>query len=149
MTTTGLTSERYADLRVAPPTPTGESQPFWDAIRDGRLVLQSCGACGTAQSYPRTRCVRCWSGDLAFVESAGRGVLVTHSEVHRPGQASWASVAPYFVGLVRLDEGAVLLTHLLTDDLPEGSRPRVADACLVEPVRVGDWVLPFFRVQPG
>jgi uncharacterized protein len=83
------------------------------------------------------------------VESPGRAVLVTHSEVHRPGQASWAAVAPYSVGLVRLDEGAVLLTHLLTDELTGGRRPRVGDACLLEAVRVGEWVLPFFRVLPA
>ena len=149
MTGVGQERRRYAELRVAPPTPTGESRPFWDAIRDGRLVLQTCGACGTAQGYPRARCVRCWSPYLRFVDSAGRGQLVTHSEVHRPGQASWAAVAPYHVGLVRLDEGAVLLTHLLTDDLPRDTGPRVGDPCLVEPVRVGEWVLPFFRVLSG
>ena len=42
---------------------------------------------------------------------------------------------------------ATLLTHLRTDDLPEGRRPRVGDACRVELTRVGDWVLPFFRLE--
>jgi uncharacterized protein len=139
-------NERYADLRVGPPTPTMESQPWWDALREGRFTVQVCGACGTAQGHPRTRCVRCWSGDLSFVEATGHGEVVTHSEVVRPGQASWAAVAPYSVGLVRLEEGAVLLTQLVTDDLPAGRAVRVGDPCVVELTRVGDWVLPFFRV---
>ena len=140
--------ESYADLSVAGPTPTAESQPWWDALREGRFTIQTCGSCGAAQGYPRTRCGRCWSGGLAFVPASGRAELVTHSEVHRPGQAAWAAIAPYFVGLVRLEEGATLLTHLRTDDLPAGRRPRVGDACRVEPTRVGAWVLPFFRVEP-
>lgn len=140
--------ETLADLSVAPPTPTAESQPWWDALREGRFTIQSCASCGTAQGYPRTRCVRCWSGELSFVEASGRAELVTHSEVHRPGQASWGALAPYYVGLVRLDEGATLLTHLLTDELPEGRRPRVGDRCDVVLTRVGDFVLPFFGVTP-
>jgi uncharacterized OB-fold protein len=140
--------ESLADLSVAGPTPTAESQPWWDALREGRFTIQVCGSCDTAQGYARTRCVGCWSADLSLAPASGRGELVTHSEVHRPGQASWASVAPYYVGLVRLEEGATLLTHLRTDDLPAGRRPRVGDACRVELTRVGDWVLPFFRVEP-
>jgi uncharacterized OB-fold protein len=144
---TPAVDETWADLSVAGPTPTAESQPWWDALREGRFTIQRCGACGTAQGYARTRCVSCWSGDLSFVDATGRGELVTHSEVHRPGQASWAAVAPYSVGLVRLDEGATLLTQLRTDHLPDGRAPRVGDACSVELVRIGAWVLPFFRVD--
>jgi uncharacterized OB-fold protein len=139
--------ESYAGLSVAGPTPTAESQPWWDALREGHFTVQWCAACGTAQSYPRTRCVRCWSSELSFVPASGRAELVTHSEVHRPGQAAWAAIAPYYVGLVRLEEGATLLTHLLTGDLPEGRRPHVGDPCTVVPTRVGDWVLPFFSIQ--
>jgi uncharacterized OB-fold protein len=138
--------ETYAALQVAGPTPSAESQPWWDALREGRFAIQTCGACGAAQGYPRTRCVRCWSADLGLVPASGRGELVTHSEVHRPGQASWSAVAPYYVGLVRLEEGATLLTHLRTDDLPEGRRPRVGDPCRVQVTAVGEWVLPFFQV---
>ena len=140
--------ESRAGLSVAPPTPTAESRPWWDAMREGRFTVQSCRACGTAQGYPRTRCVRCWSGDLSFVAASGRAELVTHSEVHRPGQASWGALAPYYVGLVRLDEGATLLTHLLADRLPEGRRPHVGDRCEVVLTRLGEWVLPFFRIEP-
>lgn len=134
----------FAELRVAPPTPTGESQPFWDAIAAGRLLVQRCTGCGLAQGHPRRRCTRCWSDALSWEESSGRATIVTHSLVHRPGQQPWAAVAPYYVGLVRLAEGAVMLTHLLTD----GTTPRVGDACQLAPTRVGEWVLPFFRLDP-
>jgi uncharacterized OB-fold protein len=144
--TTTIIDETYADLSVAGPTPTAESQPWWDALREGRFTIQVCGSCATAQGYPRTRCVRCWSAELALVAASGRAQLVTHSQVHRPGQASWASVAPYYVGLVRLEEGPTLLTHLRTDGLPDDRRPRVGDPCSLALTRVGDWVLPFFRV---
>ena len=28
------------------PTPTRESQPYWDGLREGKLMLQHCAACG-------------------------------------------------------------------------------------------------------
>ncbi|HET8616833.1 MAG TPA: OB-fold domain-containing protein [Actinomycetales bacterium] len=135
--------ERFHDLVVAPPTPTGESQYFWDCAREGRLVLQRCTSCGSCQGYPRRRCARCWSADLEWVDSSGHGRVVTHTLVHRPGQTSWQVIAPYYVGLVRVDEGAVLLSHLVVDD---GAAPTVGDRCQVEPTTVGEWTLPFFRL---
>ncbi|RYJ06466.1 MAG: hypothetical protein EON52_06235 [Actinomycetales bacterium] len=131
----------WKDLSVGPPTPTGESQPFWDAVADGRLLLQSCAQCSTVQGYPRRRCVQCWSDDLHWVESRGEGVVVTFTEVHRPGQAAWAEVAPYVVGLVRLEEGCTMLTHLLAG----GGDLHVGDEVHFTPTQVGGWVLPFFR----
>jgi uncharacterized OB-fold protein len=138
--------QAYADLQVAPPTPTGESQYFWESAAQDRLVLQRCTACGTHQGHPRRRCSRCWGDTLVWVESPGHATVVTHTTVHRPGQASWRAVAPYHVGLVRLDEGAVVLTHLLPRTGGE-DRPRVGDRCTVRFVRVGDWTLPFFRLD--
>lgn len=133
--------QTYGELRVAPPIPTGESRHFWESARESRLVLQHCAACGTFQSYPRRRCSRCWSGQLDWVDSSGFGHVVTHTAVHRPGQTSWQPVVPYYVGLVRLDENAVLLSHFLTE---EGA-PTVGSRCVVQFVQVGEWRLPFFR----
>ena len=30
------------------PEPTADSQPYWDGLRDHRLVIQSCANCGKA-----------------------------------------------------------------------------------------------------
>jgi uncharacterized OB-fold protein len=136
------TPQEFADLSVGPPTPTGESQPFWDAAAEGVLRIQRCARCGAAQGHPRRRCSACWADALEWVDAGGGATVVTHSLVHRPGQAAWASVAPYYVALVRLDEGAVMLTQLLAGD----RTPRVGDRCAVEFVRVGEWSLPFFRL---
>ena len=50
-------------------------------------------------------------------------------------------MTPYVVGLVRLDEGPVLLTQFIDDAgaLHEGA------PCEVVFTRVGAWTLPFFR----
>jgi len=34
------------------PVPTRESQPYWDGLREGRLMLQHCAECGKVRHYP-------------------------------------------------------------------------------------------------
>ncbi|WP_436449078.1 zinc ribbon domain-containing protein, partial [Enterococcus faecium] len=31
---------------------TLETQPYWDAARDGRLLIKTCRSCGQNHSYP-------------------------------------------------------------------------------------------------
>ena len=41
------------------PTPTRESQPYWDGLRAHKLMLQHCAACGKVRHYPRPVCPHC------------------------------------------------------------------------------------------
>ena len=65
------------DLPVIEP----ETQPSWDAARDGRFLVRRCRACGLAHHYPRPFCPECWSEDLVWEEVTGRGTLYTFSTV--------------------------------------------------------------------
>ena len=38
------------------PVPSLESAPYWEAMNQGRLVLQRCAACGSLRHYPRSVC---------------------------------------------------------------------------------------------
>ena len=38
------------------PEPNVETQPFWDAAAEGRLLIKRCGACGEPHYYPRALC---------------------------------------------------------------------------------------------
>jgi uncharacterized OB-fold protein len=70
-------------MRFDLPTTDPETQPFWDAARDGKLLIQRCRACATAYFYPRPFCPSCWSDDVAWEEASGRAVLYTYSIVRR------------------------------------------------------------------
>ena len=39
--------------------PPEEAQPFFDAARSGRLLIQRCEKCGKHQFYPRKVCIHC------------------------------------------------------------------------------------------
>ncbi|WP_375001897.1 Zn-ribbon domain-containing OB-fold protein [Aeromicrobium sp. CTD01-1L150] len=97
-------------LSVPAPPPNPTTAPFWDALAEGRLVLQRCRRCNVHQHYPGEVCRRCWSGELDWVASRGLGVIWTWTIVQRPGHPAWDQLAPYGVVIVELDEGPRLVT---------------------------------------
>jgi len=61
------------------PTPEHDTQPYWDAARDGKLLIRRCRACGEASFYPRPFCPECWSNDVDWETATGRATLYTWS----------------------------------------------------------------------
>lgn len=117
-----------------------ESEPFWRAAADGRLVLPRCRKCGEHHWHPRVLCPLCGADDLEWVSSAGLGTVYSYSVVRAPAGA-------YLLAYVRLDEGPVLLTNVVECGLDElaiddrvGVRFRATDEGRAVPV--------FVRVQP-
>lgn len=66
-----------------PPAVTEETQPFWDAAADGRLVVEHCDACGADTFPPRGMCRACRSRDLRWVEVTGPGTVYTYTVNHQ------------------------------------------------------------------
>jgi len=70
------------------PTPTRESQPFWDGMREGRFMLQHCAACGKVRHYPRPVCPHCFSMESSFKEAPTGGAIHTWTICHHPFNSS-------------------------------------------------------------
>ena len=132
-----------ADLQVPGPTQVPLTEPFWAAAAEGRLLIQSCGSCGQAVFYPRALCPHCWSNDLSWIEALGTARLKSFSQVWKPGHPGWLPAAPYFVGLVTLEEGPTMLSHILTN----GDDLEVGDTLDFHPTNIGGRVLPCFKKQ--
>jgi uncharacterized protein len=98
------------------PTIESDTRPFWDAVRDGRLVIRSCNACGHIHYYPRPFCPSCWSEDVAWIEASGRGTVYTYSTVHRNDLPPFHEQVPYVVAVVELEEGPRMMTRLIDTD---------------------------------
>jgi uncharacterized OB-fold protein len=100
---------------------TDLSRPYWDALRQGRFELQRCTACSKFQHYPRPFCRACDSEDLAWMASSGYGDVVAAVRTHRTSRPERRGVLPFWVILVRLDDGPLLLATG-PDDAATGSR---------------------------
>lgn len=86
------------------PSPSDLSRPFWDALRERRLVLQYCPACGSYLHTPKLRCTTCRATDLTWREVDGAGRVYSHTAVHRPPSQAFADAVPYVVGVVELNQ---------------------------------------------
>lgn len=98
----------------APPV-TLETQPFWDATAEGRLVLPRCDACATVIWYPRAFCPACGSTEVSWIDAAGTGTVYSFTVV-RKGQGAYREAAPYVVAYVELDEGPRVMTNIVGCD---------------------------------
>ena len=91
------------------------TEPWWDATREHRLLLQTCGSCGQRQHHPRHVCAACAATDgLGWSESSGAGSVDTFTVVHRPPRPDLE--APYVIARIRLDDGPVLLSSVVGAD---------------------------------
>ncbi|MCW5735704.1 MAG: Zn-ribbon domain-containing OB-fold protein [Enhydrobacter sp.] len=87
------------------PTPTRESQPYWDGMREGRFMLQYCASCGKVRHYPRPVCPHCFSMESEFREAPLGGTIHAWTVCHHPFNFFFKAQAPYIVALVDMDAG--------------------------------------------
>ena len=132
----------FQNVSLPGPTATPISQPFWDSLKQGAFTLQRCNSCEGWIFYPRAHCPHCFSQSLRWEEASGRGRLKTWSIVHRPGNPAWQELAPYAVGIVELEEGPSILTHILSETHQFDYLQKVK----VNMITPGDQPLPFFEV---
>ncbi|MGE0799612.1 MAG: Zn-ribbon domain-containing OB-fold protein [Lautropia sp.] len=125
--------------------PTVETAAFWQACREGRLLLQGCSRCGHVVYYPRLHCPRCGARELTAREAAGDGILYSFTQVHySPFGDHWQDEVPYWVVQVDLAERVRMLSRLLP---PASGRPRIGDAVRLTFVPVDDgMLLPAFQL---
>ena len=115
------------------PTVDPETRPYWDAAKDGRLLIRRCNACGEAYFYPRSFCPKCWSEDVSWEEASGRATLYTWSVVHRNDLPPFPERVPYVAAVVDLDEGPRMMTNV--------------EGCSFDELRVGMPLQVDFRVE--
>ncbi len=97
---------RYFPEGVPEPDPDDPlSKGFWDAAKEGRLVVQCCQGCGTLQHPPELICHQCLSFDhLSWQVMAGTGTVWSCINVVHPANAKVKERGPYNVALVQLDD---------------------------------------------
>src|ERR1700741_1515787 len=78
----------------------------------GRFELQQCRECGTVQYPPREACQKCLSVDLAWREQSPKGEMLAQTVLHHSNDLFFRERLPWRLGLVRLDCGPTLVSHL-------------------------------------
>jgi uncharacterized OB-fold protein len=103
-------------MRFDLPTPDAETEAFWDAAKNGTLLIKRCNACNEFHFYPRPFCPHCWSDDVEWVEASGRATLYTWSVVHRNDLPPFPERVPYVAAIAELEEGPRMMTNVVECD---------------------------------
>ena len=98
------------------------SQPFWEAAKQHRLVIQRCQECGYFNHPPRPACDACQSQQLQFESVSGRGTIYSFTVMYQPNIAGFEDQIPYVNILVELEEQPLLF---MVANLPGSERDKV------------------------
>ena len=101
-----MNTNTLASLPPKPSPQTSElARPYWDAVAQGKLVLQSCSACGKVRHYPRLLCDACYSDAVTWLPSKASGTIHSWTVAHHAFHPAFAPELPYTLVTVDLDEG--------------------------------------------
>ena len=128
--------------RLIPPQ-TELTQPYWDAAREHKLVVQQCNSCSHRLFPPGANCPKCGSADLAWTEMSGKGSIYTFTIAHRPPHPVLAAQCPLAIAVIELDEGPRLMSNVVGCD-PADLRVDLPVRVAFEPIDDSDIVLPVF-----
>ena len=102
---------QYQERKMRDPALNPGDEPYFDAAKEGKLMLKKCNACGEHHHYPRALCPFCFSEKVEWVQAKGTGEIYTYS-VQRRG-----SPTPFCIAYVTLDEGVKMMTNIVDCDL--------------------------------
>jgi uncharacterized OB-fold protein len=129
-------------LRMMEPPVGPESAEFWEATREGRLLVQWCTPCDQGIFYPRAFCPSCGNSGvgqgLAWRTATGKATVYSFTIEHNPAAtgANFSGGEPYVVALVELEEGVRMLTNIIGCP-PEAVTVGMAVALTWEPLSDG------------
>ena len=123
------------------------SQPFWDAAKDGKLLVQKCNSCGSSIFFPRDRCPECWSEDLGWIEASGKGEIYAFSVTYEGVEKAFKEDLPIVLAWIDLPEGIRMQTNIIDcnpDDVSIGMAVEVTFKKATNDIN-----LPYFKPVSG
>jgi len=98
---------------------------YWrEKIYRYRLLASYCEKCNKKYYPPRPTCLYCGNSDLREVKLPNTGTLISFTMVYQTFN-QFSKLTPYPVGLIRLDDGTIIvaqLTDIEQSELKEGLR---------------------------
>jgi uncharacterized OB-fold protein len=95
------------------PTPSPETQRFWDGCKAHQLWIPYCRPCQRFYWFPRDFCPTCGSREVEWRRASGRGKIYTFAIHFRAFHPGWNDDVPYVTALIDLDEGVRMFTQMV------------------------------------
>ena len=107
---------RMTESAYPQPTLTSTNAPLIEGWRRGELMLQHCTQCRAVIFFPRHMCPQCWSIEIEWKRSSGRGKIVSYSHVYSQVAAPFAAEAPILLAEIALDDGGAMLARVISSE---------------------------------
>ena len=99
--------------RPLPSPITPEAQPYWDGLKENKLMLPKCDDCGKPFFYPRVLCPNCHSRNISWIQASGRGKLYSFQIAHRSLNRAFKVELPCIMAMIELEEGPRVMSNLI------------------------------------
>jgi uncharacterized OB-fold protein len=125
----------YKGMNLIMPQGEHEIRPYFEAARQGRLMLKRCTDCGMLRYPPGAACPWCSSMAAEWADVEGRGTIHSYEIVTQAIQPGFRDWVPYPVVLVELDEqrgvptpdeAIRIVTNLVTPEFQPEAEENVA-----------------------
>jgi uncharacterized OB-fold protein len=118
----------------AGPAADGRDLPYWQALRNGQVVVQQCRRCQTWLPGTRTMCTRCHSFHLSWNPVVAEGRVFTWCRSHHSYMSELADLNPYVSVVVELPgAGGVRVLGMLDPDSDDVAIGDPVVGSIVEP----------------
>ncbi len=115
------------------PVPDPDSVPFWEGLRNGKMMLCRCDDTGNWIHPPLERS-RFTGGPVHFEEVSGDGVIYSYTVVHQPLVPG--RIPPYVIAIIELAEQPGLRINAIVDAHP--AEVRIGQPVRMNIVELGD-----------
>ena len=128
-------------------TDTTTIRPFTAAsfdqyLAEEKLMASRCMDCGALHLPPRAICPECYSENLEWTETSGKGKLVGFTVVvivpTFMAEQGFGRNNPYVSGIVELDEGVKISARIIDVDVTKPEEIKIGTPLTVEFVSFGE-----------
>ena len=89
------------------------TKEFWKATKKGKLLVQHCNDCNINIFFPKKVCPECWSENLSWIESTGKGKVYTFTVMMDMVEPKFMGDLPYVLAMVDLNERIRMTTRIV------------------------------------
>lgn len=100
-------------LRPLPRPITPEAQPYWDGLKEQKLMIPKCEDCAKPFFYPRITCPNCHSRRIGWMQASGKGTLHAFEIAYRSLNPGFKVEPPYVLAMIELEEGPRMMSNLI------------------------------------
>ncbi len=102
----------FQQRSIPAPSVDPDTQDFWAAARNHKLLVGQCQDCGEYHYYPRHICPHCGSSKTSLIEASGNGTIYSFSVMRR-------APIPFAIAYVSLAEGPIMMSNIVDCDFDQ------------------------------